>query len=58
MRKRIVLQSEPCEPPKKPHIKSSQGWYMRRETIATIAKAQLIGTDDTAVVLNIDIFYE
>lgn len=58
MRKRIVLQSEPCEPPKKPHIKSSQGWYMRRETIATIAKAQLVGTDDTAPILNIDIFYE
>lgn len=58
MRKRIVLQSEPCEPPKKPHIKSSQGRYMRRETIATIAKAQLVGTDDTAAVLNIDIFYE
>lgn len=57
MRKRIVLQSEPCEPPKEPYIEYTQSWTMRQEYIATIAKAQLIGTDDTSIVLNIDIFY-
>lgn len=57
MRKRIVLQSEQCEPPKEPYIEHTQSWTMRQEYIATIAKAQLIGTDDTSIVLNIDIFY-
>ena len=41
MRKRIVLQSEPCEPPKRPHMKGTRGWIGRRNVIATIAKAQL-----------------
>lgn len=59
MRKRIVLQSEPCEPPKKPHMKSKANyWSVREEDIATIAKAQLIGSADTVIVLNIDIFFE
>ena len=59
MRKRIVLQSEPCEPPKKPHMKSEANyWSVRKEDIATIAKAQLIGSADTVIVLNIDIFFE
>jgi len=59
MRKRIVLQSEPCEPPKKPHMKSKANyWSVRKEDIATIAKAQLIGSADTVIVLNIDIFFE
>ena len=39
-------------------MKNTRGWIGRRGVIATIAKAQLVGTNDTVIVLNIDIFQE
>ncbi|MBQ2641749.1 MAG: hypothetical protein IJG15_07110, partial [Lachnospiraceae bacterium] len=59
MRKRVVLQSQPCPPPEREWVEGTkEGWYSKPRRIYTIAKAQLLFCEDNVnnVVLNIDIY--